>query len=248
MDEHLLKLLEQANFTEKEAQVYLALLELGKGTVTDIAKITELKRSIIYVILEGLIKRGFASTIPGKKINIYQAGDASLILNQLSVLTKNFSEMLPVFNTLSKKGKRKPKITYHESREGILKVYEESSHAKESFYITSYVRMNRFLPGAFQNWLKGLKKGIYKFKSLNLVPENEEEIRLAKEMIKEGQKARTLSELNDMRMDFALFDNKLAITSLEEEPFIVEIESEEIVKSMKPIFDIAWQKGKQIKI
>ena len=48
-------------------------------------------------------------------------------------------------------------------------------------------------------------------------------------------------------MDFAIFGNKLVITSLGEKPFIVVFESEELVKSMLPIFEIAWQKGKDVK-
>ena len=87
MDETLLKLLEQTGFTKKEALVYLALLELVQGNVSEIAKITELKRPIIYVILEGLIKRGYVSELPNKKINTYQASDPSIILSKLSLTT-----------------------------------------------------------------------------------------------------------------------------------------------------------------
>ncbi len=113
MDTDLLKLLEQTGFTEKEARVYLALLELGKGDVSDIAKIAELKRSIIYVLLEELIKRGYISELPNQKINTYHAIDPSFILNELKITTKNFSEMLPIFRTLRNKGRKRPKITYY---------------------------------------------------------------------------------------------------------------------------------------
>jgi len=48
-------------------------------------------------------------------------------------------------------------------------------------------------------------------------------------------------------MDFTIYDNKLAITSLGETPFIVIIESNELVSSMKPIFELAWNNGKELK-
>ena len=130
MDETLLKLLEESNFTNKEARVYLALLELSQGTVTKIAKITELKRPIIYVILEGLIKRGYASELPNKKINAYQPISPEIILKRLQGIVKNFSEMLPVFKTLHNKGGKKPKITYYETKEGIWNVYKEMTLSK----------------------------------------------------------------------------------------------------------------------
>ena len=247
MDESLTKLLEQAGFTTKEALVYLALLELSQGRVIEIAKKTGLKRPIIYIILEGLIKRGYVSELPDKKINTYQAVDPSIILSKLRLTTKNFSEMLPFFRTLHNKGANRPKITYHETKEGIWNTYEEMSQAAKPFFITSHVRIGKHFTNGVDHWLDGLRTGVYKFKSNNLVPDTAEEIAIGRRFLKVGQKVRVLPGLKGMNMDFAIFNNKLAITSLEDEPFIVIIESEELVKSMRPIFEIAWQKGKEIK-
>jgi sugar-specific transcriptional regulator TrmB len=109
MDQELLKLMESTGFTEKESRVYLALLELGPCDVTAIANRAELKRSIIYVIIEGLVKRGYVSELPNTKINTYQAGDPTIILNQLKVTAKNFSQMLPILHTLGSQERPSPK-------------------------------------------------------------------------------------------------------------------------------------------
>jgi sugar-specific transcriptional regulator TrmB len=247
MDETLLKLLEQAGFTEKEARVYLALLELGRGRVSDIAKKADLKRTIIYVILEGLIKRGYVTEVPGGKINIYQSIDPSSIIDQLKTVTKNFSEMLPVFRTLSSKGKRRPKISYHESKQSILKVYDEMSNAKEAFMVSAYSRLQKHFPGAIENWTENLTKGIYELKAKHLIPHKPNEIEIGRQFIRAKQKVKTLIDLRNLNMDFVIYKNKLAITSLEDELFMVVIESEELVKSMLPLFEIAWQKGEEIK-
>ncbi len=247
MDNQLLKLLENSGFTEKEAQVYLALLELGQGDVTDISKISGLKRSIIYVILEGLIKRGYVSELPDKKINTFQASDPSIILRQLQGTTKNFSEMLPIFRTLSNRGTQKPKITYHETKKGIWNMYEEMSRTKNPFFITSYASIDKFFPKAISQWVEeDIKNGLVQ-DGYHLMPDDEENIEIGKRFKKANQRVRVLSELKDIKMDFTLFGNKLAITSLEDNPFIVVIESEELVKSMRPIFKIAWERGKEIK-
>ncbi|MDO8240542.1 MAG: helix-turn-helix domain-containing protein [Candidatus Moranbacteria bacterium] len=247
MDKDLIKLLEQTGFTQKEAAVYLALLELSQGTVTEIAKITKLKRSIIYVLLEGLIKRGYASELPDKKISVFQATDPSLILFQLKATTKNFSEMLPMFRTLHNKGKRRPKITYHETKEGIWKAYESFNLAPEAFFISSYEKIEKHFPGAIDGWVRDYHKNLIPVKGKHLVPNNPFEIAVAKKLSANGQQARYLSEIPTFNMDFSLCENKLAITSLEDEPFIVVIESEELVKSIRPIFEMAWNNGKEIK-
>ena len=247
MDETLLKLLEQTGFTKKEALVYLALLELGKGNVSEIAKITELKRPIIYVILEGLIKRGYANEVPNQKINIYQAIDPSIILNKLQITTKNFSEMLPIFRTLKSKGNKRPKINYYETLEGIWNVYEEMNQIKDPFFITSYGRIEKYFPGGTEKWIKNYKKGLYKLKGRHLIPNNFRDIEIGRGFSRINQQVRILPNLKNINMDFTLFGNKLSITSLEDEPFIVVMESDELVKSMLPIFEIAWKMGKNLK-
>ena len=87
--------------------------EMGEGTVSDVAKKIELKRPIVYVIIEGLIKRGYASQIPSKKINTFQASDPSAILNKLMLTTKNFQEMLPVFRNFRNNSDKLPKIRFY---------------------------------------------------------------------------------------------------------------------------------------
>jgi sugar-specific transcriptional regulator TrmB len=246
MDQDLVKIIEDAGFTDKEARVYLGLLELGQGTVYQIAKSTDLKRPIIYVILESLEKRGYVSILPNKKANTYQAIDPSAILNRLKIVTKNFSEMMPMLQTLHNRADNRPKITYIENKEGIWNIYEEMNKIKDSLFITSYVRIEKHFPGAVKKWIDGYKKGIYKVHGRHVVPDNEAEITHAKNLSVIDQKIRVLSDLDNSNMDFSIFEKKVSITSLEEKPFMVVMESEELAKSMKMVFEVMWRNGKEI--
>lgn len=247
MDSGLLKLLEKTGFTEKEARVYLALLELGKGDVSDIAKTTDLKRSIIYVLLEGLIKRGYASELPNQKINTYQAVDPSIILSQLKSVTKNFSEMLPIFRTLHNKGKDRPKITYHETLEGIWNIYEEMNQSDKAFFISSYENIDKHFPNAIAEWVKAYEKKLIPLRGKHLIANDKFDLEVMRKFSKINQEARYLPEIKKFDMDFTIYKNKLAITSFDNEPFIVVIESKSLVESIRPIFEIAWDNGKEIK-
>ena len=247
MDQDLIKLLETTGFTEKEAQVYLALVALGTGNVTDISKTTKLKRSIIYVILEGLMKRGYASELPNLKINTYQATDPTVILSQLKNVAKNFSEMLPMIRTLGSKGKSRPKISYYDTKEAILKAWEIMGNEDDIFYIYSCERSEQHYPGITDKWAKGYNKKIYPLGNRHLVPNNKSEVEMAQKFLAVGERVRFLEDLKGIGMDVSLYANKIAITSLEENPFIVVIESEELAKSIRPIFEIAWAKGREVK-
>ncbi len=246
MNENLLQVLESMGLKPKEASVYLALLELSRGTVSQIAKISGLKRPTIYVALEKLIKDGYITQLPEKKINQYQALNPLVILQEKKALLKNFSEILPLFQTLHNKGKSRPRIHYIENRKGIWNIYEEINYAKEAFFISSYRKIEKYFPGAVQGWIHGYKYGHYKVICRHLIPDHPEEKKLGKEFKKVNQKVRFLPGVEKYDMDFTVYDDKLAITSLEEEPFMVLIQSESLVDSIKPIFETAWQAGKPV--
>jgi len=247
MDTSLVKLLEKTGFTDKEARVYLALLELGQADVSDIAKKAELKRSIVYVLLEGLVKRGYTNEVLNKKINTYQAVDPLIILSQLKSVTKDFSDMLPMFRTLHNKGDNRPKITYLETKEGIRNTYEEINQSKEALFISSYERIAKYFPGAIEEWIKHTKKGLIPLKARHLIANNKFDLEIMKKFKTIGQETRYLAEVADFNMDFVIYENKLAITSLEENPFAIIVESAGLVNSLKSIFEIVWNKGKEIK-
>jgi sugar-specific transcriptional regulator TrmB len=246
MDQTLIKTLEDTGFTNKEAVVYLALLELSKGNVTDIAKKTDLKRSIIYVILERLIKDGYVTELPNKKIYQYQALDPSVILQKAKISTRNLAEMLPLLQTLHNKGGQRPIIHYIETKEGILKIFNEMTDTKDGMFITSYHRINEQFSKLIEKFIKDATKGFAKLKGRHIVPNNPEEIILAKKLKQTDQQIRLLPESNQINLDFAIFKNKFAITSFEEKPFMVLIESESLVSSMKVIFEIVWMSSKEI--
>lgn len=247
MDIKLIKLLQQTGFTEKEARVYLALLEVGAGDVTDIAKAAELKRSIVYVLIDGLVEKGYVTQIPGGKINTYQASDPGLIYNQIKNTSKHLGEMLPFLRSLHNKGTKRPKMQYIETKEGMLKVYYDINNYSEQFYLSSYHRLEHHFPGALKDWVKFYEKQKFKFVGRHLVTSDPKELEFAKYLIAAGQQVRILPEMEKMTMDFAIYGkNNLAISLLEDEPFMIHIKSEEVVKSIMSVFEIAWRSGKEI--
>lgn len=245
MDKELAKTLEMAGFHEKETKVYLAFLELGKGTVYHAAKLTDLKRPIIYVIAEKLAEKGYLMRFPEKKITIYQAVDPSVIFRKMQDNTRIFFEMLPIFETFSNKPIEKPKIAYTDTREGVLNIYEKLNNFPDQFYISSNVRIEEKFPGIINSWTKNYKRNRRKIKGQIIVPDNLEERALAKKFKEIGQEIRFSNAIRNIRMDFAICGNMLAITSLGKSVFAVTIESEDILLSLKPIFETIWKSAKK---
>ena len=71
----LINQLEKIGLNKKQAEVYLACLEIGFSTAQNIAQKTTIKRTTVYDILEHLIKQNLVTqTIKGKK-RFYVAED-----------------------------------------------------------------------------------------------------------------------------------------------------------------------------
>jgi sugar-specific transcriptional regulator TrmB len=246
MDTELLQTLKFAGLNEKESKIYLAVFQLGKATVYQIAKISELKRPIIYVIAEEMIEKGYLTRLPEKKTATYQAIDPQIISRKMHDNAKMFFEMLPFFKTLANKSDERPKLSYYESKEGITNIYEKLNNYDEQFYISSYSRLEKHFPGIIKKWAKSYKRNRRKINGKHLIPDNFKELEFAKDFLDIGQEVKTLPKLEDVKMDFAICDDLLVISSLGEKPFAVAIESKDISESLKAVFNIAWQKSKEI--
>lgn len=241
MDKTLVKLLSRTGFTEKEAFVYLALLELGRGTVTDISKKTGLKRSIIYIVLEGLIARAYASAIPKTRILTYSAADPGIILSNIQTTAKQFSEMLGFLRLLGGSGERRPRIQYAETKEAIWNIYESITKAKETYFVSSYSRIEECFPGAVESWAKGYKKGLFAGKGLHLIPDTDNEKRYAEPLISAGEQIRISPNLGEISIDISIFDDKVSLTSFEQKPFLVLVQSQAIANTLRSLFLAIWE-------
>lgn len=244
-NEDIALLTKSLGFKEKEAKVYLALLELGKAGVSEIAKQSKIKRPTAYLILEELIENGYVNQVPWKNIKQYQAVDPSIILIQKRNDLKNFAEMVPFFQNLHKKKKTGPKIHYINNKEGIWNVYESLNFSKETTCVSSYKKIDDHFPGRVDNWIKGYKQKRYKVTARHLIPDISGDVQFGKKLKQAGQKVRIFPK--EFNTDIVITENKIAISSLEEKPFLVLIESETLAQSLKPMFEMIWEVSMELR-
>lgn len=67
--------LTELGLSEKEARIYIALVEIGKGTAYAIAKQSGLKRPTVYMLLDELRKKDLILKVPHAKNQIFIAKD-----------------------------------------------------------------------------------------------------------------------------------------------------------------------------
>ena len=78
----MIELLTQIGFSENEAKLYIALLNLGEGTVDEIVKIAKVRRTTAYSVLRGMVENGLIAEVAGKPVR-YQVLPPRQTLNDI---------------------------------------------------------------------------------------------------------------------------------------------------------------------
>ena len=122
----MLSLLKEYGLNEKEAEVYLAALELGEATGFQIFKRTKLKKPTVYYILEEIQKKNLVSLTQKGKKKFYIAESPFKIKEQLKEKLRSFNDLLPELMSHYNQGHRKTKLKFYEGKEGLKEVYNDT--------------------------------------------------------------------------------------------------------------------------
>ncbi|MFH1182672.1 MAG: helix-turn-helix domain-containing protein [Candidatus Moraniibacteriota bacterium] len=245
MDKNLTLPLQSLGFDEKEAKVYLALLELGQGTATEIATHAGLKRAIVYHVIDRLKKLGYAQEVTGKKIKEFSSSDPLKVLQNVSAAAESFRSVLPIIQALQDKGRERPRIEFFEGKEAVVSVYRMYSEAKTVRYLSSIDRLSAIIPDEVERWIERLKLKNFASKECHLLNDTKKDREWVNLIIKAGLQGRILPKNMSVEMDFTIADDILGITSFDP-LFIVVIYSEKIARSAAQLFDLAWLQGQKV--
>lgn len=233
-------ILEQLGLKDKKAEVYLAALELGSATVIEISRKADIKRTTCYDILVDLIKMGLISETSKGKKRFFIGEDPEKILNDLEGKEKLFSEILPQLKSIYNIKGVKPKIRFYEGKEGLKEVYADTlKYAGEilAFASEDVVRV------LGEEWaMDYLKKRVKKNIHVRAVLPKTEYV--SNVVQKDRELLRISKLINPEKYPFSIEINiyghkKVALMSSREQIGII-IEGDEIYKTMKFIFELAW--------
>ena len=247
----LKKTLEYIGFSEKEILVYLALLSLGKGTVTQISRKAGINRPTGYHILDSLELKELVK-VSGKEPKQEYVAESpdqiekfllKKIENDQSYI-KEARKIIPELKSMHNVVDR-PKVLFYEGKEGLEKVYEDTLTSHESIRAYASVGdMHAGLPGYFPEYYKRrAKKGI----AIRAIIPNTEAGLERKTFDKEEMRETALVPKDSFYFspEINIYDDKVMIASWKEKLGII-IESAEIADAMKKIYELAWTEAKRL--
>lgn len=129
--------------SENEARVYLAALTLGASSVQRIAKLSEVKRTTVYSIIEALKVHGLVhEELKGFK-RVFVAEHPQALDKVLSARRKLLDELLPEFSALYNLKSGEDTIRFYEGIDEVKRVYEgllEDIRPKEDYMVLSAMK------------------------------------------------------------------------------------------------------------
>ncbi len=234
------KVLELLGLNEKEAKVYLALLQMGKGTVPAIATRAGTKRPTTYLILDELRKKDLVTLLPRKIKAIYTAKSPEVLLEEQKEKEELIAQKMPELLAIYNSKKEKPKVTFYQGKKQILELYNKEIFKSERLDIFCSIKSihPEVLSGIWW-FLEVIEKK--KIPTREILQADQESIEYAKKYSSEIHLIRLLPKEFKIPTDNIIFQDKLAIFSYKDEPMVVVIQSSDVAQTYRSMFEIVWK-------
>lgn len=235
--------LEKIGLNDKEAQLYLSLLELEEGNISQISTKSKIKRTTCYDIINSLKEKGLISQLTKKKKIYYYAEDPRKLEQHLEEKKQLLRNLMPRLLSITNLIDKKPKIRFFEGTEGVKEVYRDTlkypgqetmawaSQEAVSHFDSDWLR-NTYLPKRVEN----------KIWQRTIAPDNLEIRSFSKKDQEHLRQTRFISkEEMPFEVEINLYGKQsIAIMSFQEQIGLI-IESKKIFNTLKSIFEINWK-------
>lgn len=239
------KYLQEIGLNEKEAAVYLALLQVDSASVADIAEKTEIKRPTVYVVLETLSKKGLVSEVEiGNKTHFASESPERLetfVERQKIVLeehAKRLHDIIPQLKSVEREGGERPIVKYFEGKEGIISSAEELFTAQDKSDTTHIVYSKDLIDALFtqeeRTRYKKMRLG-KNIKSKALYTYTQGEI----PSDSTGERTRLDEKKYPITCDINIYEDRVRINTLGESLSGIFIKSKDVADTLRSIINFA---------
>lgn len=246
MDNQILT--QNLGLSDKEAAVYVAILELGESTVNPIAKRSGVKRTSIYNFIDHLVELGLIEVAVVRNRKHYKARSPEYLATLQERRWQEVKEAIPQFMSLFNVSTNKPKISYFEGPEQVRQIIvEELRHKMIRFIwpmqeVAEMIGGTSFMTKHIQHLQeRGIQNRIIRFPEQDVEYEGWQN-RTPRETWREIRYAK---EGTTFPMAVGIYDdNTVAFITSKKEGFGIMIESTELAQAMTYLFELFWAEAK----
>lgn len=236
----ILKILEQIGLSEKEAKIYLKLLELREALPSTLAKRANVKRPTTYVILEQLLQKGLVSHVKKGKLFYFRAQSPHSLLEDQQKKYKDLEKALPELINLNEKYTATPQMSVYEGEKGLIQIMEDTLTTKTELLCWADVdlavgSLRSYYPSYIAKKVKRKiwLRGIFSYSKLALRFKETGEKELREVYLIPKEKFPFKNEIN-------IYDDKVAIISHKDQVGVI-IQNKDIADTQRSIFNLGFE-------
>lgn len=235
-------------FSEKEAAVYLASLELGPGAIQEIARKSQISRSTAYAVIESLAKKGLMSVLTKGTKRYFSAVEPEKLMalidvkqKELAIRREELKSVLPDLRNLAELTRGRPKIKFYDGKQGIRKIQDDILKTKNLGTVEEFVPLDdayQLFPSHSRDHryemgkrISAPERIIYTSKRGEILPKKKGPI-----------EARFISpEKFPFKTEITIYANKTAMVSFGRNLTGMILENEDTANTLRCIFNLLWQ-------
>lgn len=251
---NIIQALTDMGLSEKEANIYITLLNLGEQPASVISRVTKINRTTVYDILDSLIQKGLAHKTDISNKIYFKVIDPNRLQNYLEIEKKSFikayekkvdnlSKVIEDMEKIKLSKPTKPVVKYYEGERGLQEAYEDTLQSNEEIRAYANIEeMHKGLPHFFPEYYK--RRSDAQIFINTIAPNNNGSLERSKLDKKEFREIRFIDkDKYEFTPEINIYDNKILFASWKEKMAVV-IESEEIADFHKKVFDVLYSKLK----
>lgn len=242
-ESEIIGILEEFGLSDKEAKVYLALLELGQSNVTRLADRSEINRVTTYHLLRSLLTRGIVKSIKKDSIQNFLAVEPKILISLLKEKENKLRSILPELESKISLAGKKPYVELYEGKKGITSLLDFliDNCKNEVLAYGNFKIVEKSIEYQSLHWRKTrLLKNI----KMRAITDNLEADFIKDSRWKKLTEFKTFKALGKTSTWTFISEKLVVILTAKKELTGVLLENEEIADTQKLIFETLWKLAK----
>ncbi len=241
---HIRSAIEQLGYSPHEVKVYLAALELGGSTATDIAEKARIPRTTVNLTINSLHRKGLLDAYLLRRRKIWTAANPERLLIRMREQEAALKTVLPELKSLQQDIGAKPTVRTYSGAEEIRQIMNDILETKHRlFSIELWDEMIALLGKSFMEDF--IEKRIQQNMHVRLLtPQTKMSVALKQKDAEELRITQFLPDSITINNSNFIYGNKVAIISLKtKHPVGILIEDKDIHHTMEVLYESLWQQS-----
>jgi len=250
-------LFELIGLSNKEANVYMSLLSIGKARVARISSTTKLQRTHVYQILDRLHSHNLVQKLEQGGVAYFSPQPPHVLIDLIESYKKSINtaeamtnHLIPDLQRQWKEAVGKPVVKYYFGKEGVEKVFDDV-YASGKDEIVGCVGWEKPDPEVFGKVLKKygplrIRRKIFTRALNSDSPEGKELKKKAKKSLSEIFLAD--KEKYPLPAEIDVYEDKIAFMSFADHDFVgVVLENKDFATTLNSVFKLLFEKMRESK-